>query len=85
MIVHLIMSITRSHHTTRYCYTVRSFCQTKLVLYFSLTECCLTLLPGDLAKSLLSFVSPRVILAIPSSIKVTGGVGGGEESMTLFG
>ena len=54
-------------------------------LPLSLTEFCLTLLPGDVANSLLSLVSLRVILAIPSSINVTGGLGGGEESTTLFG
>ena len=46
----------------------------------SLTECCLTLLLRDVANSLMSFVSLRVILAIPFSIKVTGGLRGGEES-----
>ena len=51
----------------------------------SLTECCLTLLLRDVANSLMSFVSLRVILAIPSSIKVTDGLRGGEESMALFG
>ena len=50
----------------------------------SLTECCLTLLLRDVANSLM-VVSLRVILAIPFSIKVTGALRGGEESMALFG
>ena len=54
-------------------------------LFLLSSECCLTLLPRDVANSLMSFVSLRVILAITSSIKATGGSRGGEESMALFG